>query len=116
MTRLEVETADDFVAKRCLADRSSNATADTTGTAWLLGRVVTPDGRPVAGARWTIRDRYGSVLVERGRIGGDGLLHWCQFTRGTAVEVEARQGTRRVTATRVLEDHLTTVRLVMPDP
>jgi hypothetical protein len=108
--RLEIETAEDFVAKRCDHDRP------ISGVAWLLGKIVTPDGRPVEGARWTIRDRYGSTLVEGGRVGGDGLFHWCQLALGTAVEIGVWRDERRVKVSRVLADHLTIVRVEMEAP
>ncbi|MBV9881222.1 MAG: carboxypeptidase regulatory-like domain-containing protein [Gemmatirosa sp.] len=114
--RLEVATAEDFTAARCLSDRSRTKTADTSGTGWLLGRVSTPDGRAADGARWTIRDREGSLLVEGGRVGGDGLFHWCRLARGTPIVVEASQGGRRATARAYLEERLTIVPLVLRDP
>jgi hypothetical protein len=113
-SRLEVETAEDFVARRCVADREQRRTADTTGSAWLLGQVVSADGKPAAGARWTIQHRDGGLLVERGRVGGDGLLHWCQLTRRTTVIVEASDDARRASATQYLKEQLSIVRLVLP--
>jgi hypothetical protein len=113
--RVEVGTAEDFVARRCLADQARNHTIDTTGTAWLLAQVLS-DGKPVNGARWSIQHRDAAVLVERGRTDADGLLHWCQLRRGTTVIIEVSDGARRGTATQYLKAHLSIVRVILPPP
>jgi hypothetical protein len=103
--RLEVETADDYVARRCAVDRP------VTGSAWLLGRVIAPDGKPAKDASWKIRDAFGSALVEGGRVGSDGLFHWCELTLDKNVAIEAMQGQTRADVRRALTDRLTVVRL-----
>jgi hypothetical protein len=103
---IEAETAEDFVERRCLAERG------VAGQAWVLGRVVTHDGRPAAGARWAIRDRStGSVFADHGRAYDDGLFQWCRLPLGATVQVDARQGDRRAMAVRPLTDRLTLVLL-----
>ncbi|MES2177203.1 MAG: carboxypeptidase-like regulatory domain-containing protein [Gemmatimonadota bacterium] len=105
---LDVESAEDFVADRCERDQR------ITGGAWILGRVVARDGKPVGEARWVINDEFGSRLVEGGRVGGDGLFHWCQLPLDKRVEIEAWLGDRRVKANRVLAENLTIIRLELP--
>ena len=97
--RLEVETAEDFVAKRCDRDQR------ITGAAYILGRVMS-NGQPVKEAHWTIRDPFGAVLVEGGQVGEDGLFQWCQFQFSKRVEIEVWQGERRAKQMHVLTEKL----------
>ncbi|MDB4884218.1 MAG: hypothetical protein JWL95_2984 [Gemmatimonadetes bacterium] len=106
--RLEVETAEGFASKRCGRD------SRPTGDAWVLGRVITPDGRPVKDARWSIRDEFGTALVEGGRVDDDGVFHWCQLHANARIAIEVWRDDRRVNENRVVTDRLTTLRFVMP--
>jgi hypothetical protein len=103
--QVTVETAEEVVASRCARD------APIKGGAWIIGRVVDPDGRAAKDARWTIRDRYGSTQVEGGRVGTDGLFHWCQFPLQQFVEIDAWRDDLRGKVSRVLTAPLTVVRL-----
>jgi hypothetical protein len=103
--QLSVETAEEVVANRCARD------GPVKGGAWILGRVIGPDGRAVKDARCAIRDRYGSTLVEGGRVGSDGLFHWCQSPLQQFVEIEAWRDESRGKVSRVLSERLTVVRL-----
>ena len=88
--RVVVESADDYVMKRCGYD------AGLAGRARLLGRVMTADGQPASEARWTMRDEFGTVLVESGRVDGDGFFHSCQLPMNKSVTIDVWQGDRRV--------------------
>ncbi|MDB4917215.1 MAG: hypothetical protein JWM95_4859 [Gemmatimonadetes bacterium] len=105
--RLEMERAEDFVAKRCQRDER------ITGNAWVLGRVVTSNGAPVRDAEWKIRDPYGSSLVE-GKVGSDGVFQWCQLPLSKTIEIEVWKGERRLKETRVLVGRLATFRFELP--
>jgi hypothetical protein len=104
----QVETAEDFVRRRCSAD------ARAMGDAWVLGRVVWSDARPVPDARWTIRDEFGSVLVEGGRVDGEGLFHSCQLPLNKRISIDVWRDEKRANASRVVMDRLTTLRFVLP--
>ncbi|MEO6529006.1 MAG: carboxypeptidase-like regulatory domain-containing protein [Gemmatimonadaceae bacterium] len=105
--RVEVETADDFVGKRCGTDTRG------AGKAWLLARVMGADGRPVKDARWAIRDEFGSALVEDGRVDPDGLFHWCQVPRNKRISIDVWRDDRRANASRIVIEPLTTLRFVL---
>jgi hypothetical protein len=107
VAKLRVETAEDFVRSRCARD------GPLTGGGWILGRVMTRDGKAVNDARWLIRDGSGSTLVQGGRVAGDGLFHWCRLPFDARVEIEGWRGDRHVKSTRVLTDRVTIVPLVL---
>jgi hypothetical protein len=106
--RVVVESADDYVMKRCGYD---NVLA---GRARLLGRVTTTDGRAASEARWTMRDEFGTVLVEGGRVDGEGFFHSCQLPMNRSVTIDVWQGDRRVNASRPMSDPFTTLKVVLP--
>ena len=105
---LEVETADDVVRRRCGAE------VPTANRAWVLGRVVTADGQPVRDARWTIRDDFGSTLVEDGKVDADGLFQWCRLPMNARVNVDVWRDARRASASRIVMEPLTTLHFVLP--
>jgi hypothetical protein len=107
--RLEVETAEAFVTRRC------GQTPLAAGKARLLGRVLASDGRPLRDARWTMRDEFGALLVESGRVDEDALFHACQLPANRSVTIEVRRGDRRTTVSRVTSERLTTIRVVLPN-
>lgn len=107
VAQLGVETAEDFVRSRCVKD------GPLSGGGWILGRVVTRDGKPVNGARWLIRDGSGSTIVQGGRVAADGLFHWCQLPFDRRIEIEGWQGDRHAKSTRTLSDRVTIVPLVL---
>jgi hypothetical protein len=106
--RVVVESADDIVLRRCGYD------AGIAGRARLLGRVVTADGRAATEARWTMRDEFGTVLVEGGRVDGEGFFHSCQLPMNRSVMIDVWQSDRRVNASRPMTDPLTTLRVALP--
>ena len=105
---LQIETAEDVVRRRCSQDSPS------ASRAWILGRVVTQDGRPVKDARWAIRDQFGTALVEDGRVDAEGLFQWCQVPLNTRVSIDVWRDARRVNDSRIVMDRLTTVHFVLP--
>ena len=106
--RVQVESADDFAAKRCGADGRGS------GKASILGRVVSADGRAVGDARWSVRDEFGSPLVEGGRVDADGLFQWCQAPVNKRITIEVWREDRRTSASRLVSDALTTMRFELP--
>jgi hypothetical protein len=105
---VQVETADDFAAKRCGADGRGS------GKASLLARVVGADGRPVGDARWSVRDEFGSPLVEGGRVDADGLFQWCQAPVNKRITIDVWREDRRTSTSRLVSDALTTMRFELP--
>jgi hypothetical protein len=106
--RVVVESADDYVMRRCGYD------GGIAGRARLLGRVMRPDGQPASDARWTMRDEFGTVLVESGKVDGDGFFHSCQLPMNKSFTIDVWQNDRRANASRTTTDPLTTLRLVLP--
>ena len=105
---LEVETAEDLARRRC------GQSVPAANRGWLLGRVVTQDGRPVRDARWSIRDQFGTALVEDGRVDADGLFQWCQLPLNTRVSIDVWRENRRVNDSRIVMERLSTVHFVLP--
>jgi hypothetical protein len=106
--RVVVESADDYVMRRCGYD------GGIAGRARLLGRVMRADGQPASDARWTMRDEFGTVLVESGKVDGDGFFHSCQLPMNKSFTINVWQNDRRANASRTTTDPLTTLRLVLP--
>lgn len=104
---LVATTAEQYVARSC-SDAGVPA-----GTAFILGRAVLPDGRSATGAEWTIYNAAGEPIADGGKVGDDGLLHWCEAWPGEQVKVTARLGNRSAEASHVLAAGLTILRLVM---
>lgn len=105
---LEVETADDFARRRCGSDASGG------GRAWILGRVVTADDQPVRDARWSIRDEFGTTVVEDGKVDADGVFQWCRLPLKSRITIDVWRDTRRVSASRIVMEPLTTLHFVLP--
>jgi hypothetical protein len=106
---LTVATAEELVRSRC-----SQSTSIVAGRGALLGRVVTPDGRPVPNARWAIRDQFGTTLVEDGKVDADGWFQWCQLPLNTRVNIDVWRDERRVNDSRIVMDPLTTLNFILP--
>jgi hypothetical protein len=105
---LEVETADDVVRRRCGAEVPSGPRG------WLLGRVVTADGQPVRDARWSIRDEFGTAVVEDGKVDADGLFQWCKLPMNSRVNIDVWREARRASTSRIIMEPLTTLHFVLP--
>ncbi len=106
--RVVVESADDYVMRRCGYD------GGIAGRARLLGRVMRGDGQPASDARWTMRDEFGTVLVESGKVDGDGFFHSCQLPMNKSFTIDVWQNDKRTNASRTTTDPLMTLRLVLP--
>lgn len=100
-------SAEEYVARIC------SGAGVPIGTSFILGRAVLPDGRSATGAGWTIHSATGELLADGGKVGGDGLLHWCEAWPGEQVQVTARLGKRTAGSTHLLEGGLTILRLVL---
>ena len=91
---LVVKTAIDYVRDRCVAGGTSNARPPELirGDAWLIGRVTGPDGEPIA-AKWSLSKRGpgGETRVMRdAEVGSDGIIQYCQLSRGETVVISFR--------------------------
>ena len=104
---LQIETAEDVAGRRCSQD------APPSSRGWVLGRVVTPDGRPVRDARWSIRDQFGAALVEDGKVDENGLFQWCQLPLNQRVSIDVWRENRRMNDSRIVMDRLTTLHFVL---
>lgn len=107
--RVVVESADDYVIKRCGYEAGIIA-----GRGRLLGRVMRADGSPASEARWTMRDEFGTVMVESGRVDADGFFNACQLPMNKSVTIDVWQGDKRTNVSRAVSDPLTTLRVVLP--
>jgi len=105
---LEVETADDVVRGRCGAEVPSG------NRAWVLGRVVTANDQPVKDARWSIRDEFGTSLVEDGKVDADGLFQYCRLPMHARVNIDVWRDTKRASESRIVMEPLTTLHFVLP--
>ena len=86
--QLAVPTAVGYAAQECASEQGR------AGTAWILGRVTTPDGRAVEGAKILIQKSVAFVgwveVGEGGSTGNDGTFHNCKLGLGTLVRVIAQ--------------------------
>ena len=103
---IQVETAEDVVRRRCTQDTPS-------GRGMVLARVVGPDGRPVTNARWSIRDEFGTGLVEDGRVDAEGFFQWCQLPLNKRVMIDVWRDDKRVNESRIVMERLTTLHFVL---
>lgn len=104
-TRLIVKDAKDYVGERCIAEaRAHQSDLDVVrGTAWLLGRVTTPDGSAVTDATWTMRRHSaGEPRIFRDvKVGSDGLFQYCMLRRDDEVVLYFRAKGMTDTVVRV---------------
>src|ERR1044071_2071823 len=105
-TSFVVPTAAELVEKACKKDGLW-----TLGSYLLVVSVVTPDGKPVEGARWSV-----SVGRSKGFTGSNGIFQYCfNLDVGKLVQIRvSRDGELPTTVTRTLADRLTAVRLEVP--
>ena len=120
LTRLPVPDVPSYVSARCRGgdDVAAVPRADLgPNAAWLVGRVVTVNGRPIADARWTLRRR--DVLGERrivrdAGVGSDGVFQYCELRRGDNVVIEVHaKGMAATSMSVTLSKQPTAVTLVM---
>jgi hypothetical protein len=105
-TLVQVETAVDGGRRRCSQPPAS-------GRGMLLARVVGPDGRPLANARWTMRDDSGTALAEDGRVDADGFFQFCQLPLQRRITVDVWRDDKRVNESRIVMERLTTLHFVL---
>lgn len=106
--RVTVPSAAAYVAQAC----GASADQGSSGTAWILGRVTTPAGRPLPGATWVVQrsvDGGGWVdIASGGSTDANGIFHYCRLALGTAVRVAARHaGAEEVSHVQALAQRLT---------
>ena len=99
-------TAVELIEKACKKDGLW-----TPNSYLLIVRVVTPEGRPVEGARWSL-----SVGRSHGTTGSNGVFQYCfGLDVGKVVEINvSRNGELPTTVTRTLAERVTAVRLELP--
>jgi hypothetical protein len=122
LTRLPVRDMHDHVAERCRTGGSDGSTVRSQavpGSAWLVGRIVTPDGLPIPDARWSIRFR--DVLgehrpVKDAAVGPDGVFQYCQLRRGENVVIDVRAKGMAETTRSVMLSRQTSVLTVVMTP
>lgn len=108
-------SAEEFVASVCRG--AAGRVADES--AWLIGRIGTAAGAPVADARWAI-SRSGEAgwvtVAEGGATGGSGIFSHCRnLKRGETVQVRAwRAREAPAVSVRVLSDRLTVLPIRLP--
>ena len=112
---LVVTTAENFAAERCAAV-ARRAPADSV---FVLGQVVTNDGRPVVDAKLTFATMNSGVAVwhgERARTSSDGVFLSCVGWKiGDAVLVRVNQtGAGDIDATRTMDSRLLLLRIALP--
>jgi hypothetical protein len=115
---VRVPTAEEYVASQCRRDRQWEANDST----FILGRVVTPDGKPVENAKVSFatrrRDGQWSWLKWVYRTGGDGVFESCGklFNAGQKVLIRvSRKGLADVDIERAIAKKLTIAKLQIND-
>ncbi len=99
--KLQMKTAADYAIGVCAAENRG-----TTGNSLIVGRILTPDGKPADGATWTIEKTGTAGMVfqtTQTRSGSDGVFAYCGLDRWSRIIVRARLGN----ATAVVERELT---------
>ncbi|MES2177936.1 MAG: carboxypeptidase regulatory-like domain-containing protein [Gemmatimonadota bacterium] len=90
--RLEVPSAEAYVASVCRMDGT------VSGASALIGRVVTQEGRPAAGANWKLSkivDGAWQTISDGGVTGSSGIYHFCRdLAFGETVRLETWTGTQ----------------------
>ena len=120
LTRLAVPDVPAYVSGRCRGGEDASSVSRTElapNAAWLVGRVVTPDGRAIPEAKWSLRHR--DLLGERrlvrdAGVGSDGVFQYCQLRRGDHVVIDVRaKGKADTSVSITLSKQPTAVTLVM---
>jgi len=120
LTRLPVRTFEDYILERCRTggeDGAGQRSEPVPGSAWLIGRVTTPNGHPVAGAEWSLR--YRDLLgehraVKNADVGTDGVFQYCQLRKGERVTIDVRaKDMADTTVTVTLAKQPTVITVVM---
>ena len=108
---LVIPTAEEFVADACRA-----VGRPTMGGAWLIGRVASSDGRPVAGAKWSL-EKSGEggwiPVTDGGSTGSSGIFSYCRnLATGQSVQLRIARARKAPTViVRPLSEQLTVLRV-----
>jgi len=118
LTRLPVIDIENYVADRCRSGGVGGQRSEPVpGSAWLVGRVVTEEGRPVPGAKWTlcVNNFLGEQrVVKDAEVGSDGIFQYCRLKRGDTVVLTVRAKDMAESSTSVaLTKQPTVVTVVM---
>ena len=108
---LAVPTAEEYVAARCKAAHQWTV-GDST---FVLGRVLTPDGKPVSGAKVTVTSSQRGSHDQSVVTGTDGLFQSCGSWRiGDEIRVRVHQaGTADENVVRTFDAKLVAVAITM---
>ena len=114
-TGIVVATAEDAVRDQCV-ERQHTQPGEKP---WLLVRVLTADGQPVAGISLNVRIETPSQdwvrLRDEGRTGADGLMAFCGGLKSPAnVVVEARRKSERIDTPVHVNGDLVVARITFP--
>jgi hypothetical protein len=120
-TTMTIPTAEEYAKDRCVASAKRFAVGDSV---FILGRVVTSDGKPIADAKVTsaVRVRTGVWRWQSGayRTGADGIFQICtrDFDLHATVMIRAELTSQNapvqtVETTRTLSTNLTVVPVVV---
>lgn len=113
LVRVDALTAEEYVASVCgRVDNEPDA-------AWIVARVVAPDGQPAIGAKWRLSVSDGGrwhIASDGGVTGATGLVQACRgLRRGASVELAAwRDPSDASRVRRTLNDQLTVIRIPLP--
>jgi hypothetical protein len=111
---LTVPTVEDYAADQCRKSRQWRSTDST----YIVGRVVDPDNRPVAGVlvSYALKAEKGEWVLGRESFttGDDGMFQFCgaTFTEGQPLRLRAsRSGSRDADVTHKTTGNMTIVRI-----
>ena len=122
LARLLVPNAGEYVVERCRTggdDGDGVRSAPVPGSAALVGRIVGPDGRPIPGARWSMRfrDLLGEHRpVKDAEVGLDGVFQYCRLSRGERVAIDVEAKGWASTSRSVTLSRMTTIVTVVMTP
>ncbi len=120
LTRLPVPDAQAYIAERCRTGGEGGKgqrSQALPGSAWLVGRVLTPEGRPIPDAKWSVRfrDLLGEHRpVKDADVGVDGIFQYCQLRHGENVVIDVRaKGMAETSRSVTLSKQPTVVTVIM---
>ncbi|MEP6763546.1 MAG: carboxypeptidase-like regulatory domain-containing protein [Gemmatimonadaceae bacterium] len=113
LVRVSIPTATQYVATLC-----NRPTLPLTET-WLVGRVLSGDGKPAAGVHWRVSNSEGTrwrVVADNGITGSDGLVIQCHgLIRNSSAELAVwRDPKDAIRVQRTSADPLAVFRIHLP--